>query len=70
MIEISSPLKRDFIKEIVENIENPKFVFKEETGTILRFETDANPEEAVAIVKKAIKSTSIGSVLYFQVKAV
>jgi hypothetical protein len=70
MIEISSPLKRDFIKEIVENIEHPKLAFKEEVGTTLRFETDADPEETIAIVKKAIKATPIGSVLYFQVKAV
>jgi hypothetical protein len=69
-IQIASPLKHDFIRETVEGIEEPKLAFVEEKGINLLFEGDTDAATAIAAVKKAIKATEIGAVLYFSVTEV
>jgi hypothetical protein len=71
MIQVASALKRDFIKEIAAGIESPKFTFVSENGINLRFDVDTDDgAAAVAAIKKAIKATEVGAVLYFSVTEV
>jgi hypothetical protein len=69
-IQIASPLKHDFIRETVEGITEPKLTFVEEKGINLVYEGDGDAAVAIAAVKKAIKATEIGAVLYFSVTEV
>ncbi|MDR1033360.1 MAG: hypothetical protein LBL41_01120 [Bifidobacteriaceae bacterium] len=70
-IQVQSPLKRDFIRETVDAVADPKFTFVEEKGMNLVFDTDAaDSAVAIAAIKKAIKATEIGAVLYFSVTEV
>ncbi len=69
MIVVNSPMKRDFIVELLEsaNLDGTTFKCVEQSGMKLKFETNAEDEEVAAKQAKAhIKSTDIGSVLYFQ----
>ncbi|MBC1457368.1 hypothetical protein [Listeria newyorkensis] len=70
MIVISSPMKRDFFVETLENYNENGVTFKkvDEKGIKLYFETTTEDEEAaVRIAKDVMKATDIGAVLYFQV---
>jgi hypothetical protein len=69
MIVVNSPMKRDFIVELLESneVEGTTFKCVERTGMKLKFETNSEDEAAAAKQAKAlIKSTEIGAVLYFQ----
>jgi hypothetical protein len=71
MIQVASPLKHDFIKEVVESIDVPKFTFNNEKGINLQFDVDTDDSAlAISTVKKALKATEIGAVLYFSVTEV
>lgn len=70
MIIISSPIKQDFVIETVEAIEKYQFKFEEKSGINIKFSVNTDDlDDAIAAAKEAIKSTEIGSVLYFQIKA-
>lgn len=71
MITISSPIKQEFIIELLDgkNIKGITFKYKGKSGINLEFEIDSEDREAaISAAKAEIKSTEIGSVLYFQVK--
>lgn len=73
MILVSSPLKRDFIVELIDGYEIDGFTFKHEKseGMKLFFSTN-KPEEldkAIRHVKDRIKGSDLGRTLYFQVVA-
>lgn len=69
MIYINCPLKQDFIIDLLENNNGDihyKFVTK--VGMKMQFEVDTTDlDAAIATAKSLIKSTEVGSVLYFQV---
>lgn len=68
MIIVNSPLMRKQIRELLENVDEPKYTFIKEDGIKIYFETDLEDnEEAAAIAKKTIKSSSFGSALMFKV---
>ncbi|WP_297418058.1 hypothetical protein [Clostridium sp.] len=73
MIVVNCPLKQDDIIKIVENIEiENKQVFKyaKKQSIKIYFESDYNNnEEACSIIKKVIKESELGKVLYFNVVA-
>lgn len=72
MIVVSSPLKRDFMVELVDGytIDNFEFKHVKTEGMKLYFEC-ANPdtEKAVRHVKNLIKGSEMGRALYFTVTA-
>ena len=71
MITVSSAIKQDFIIELLDGKTYNEITFKYEgkTGINLKFAVDTeDTEAAIAAAKKAIKSTEVGSVLYFSVK--
>ena len=71
MITISSPMKQEFIIELLDGKTYDDITFKYEgkSGMNMRFAVDPEDHDAaVAAAKKAIKGTEIGAVLYFQVK--
>lgn len=68
MITIYSPVMADQIKEVVENIDEPKYTFIKKEGMRLFFEVDIEDEEAAAAqAKSAIKATSFGKAIMFKV---
>ncbi len=69
MIYVKCPLKQEFVIELLEkNEEDIQFKFVSKEGMKLTFEVDtADLDSAVAVAKKVIKATPVGSVLYFQV---
>ncbi len=73
MIIFNAPIKRDFIIETIEqaNIEEITYKLVSQKGMELSFETNIEDETlAMKKAKSLIKSTEIGSVLYFQAKVV
>lgn len=71
MITISSPIKQDFIIELLDGktYNDITFTFKGKSGMNLSFEVNTDDKDsAIAVAKKTIKSTEVGAVLYFQVK--
>lgn len=71
MITIASAIKQDFIIELLDGKTYNGITFKYESksGINLKFNVDTeDKDEAIAVAKKTIKSTEIGSVLYFQVR--
>lgn len=72
MIEITSAMQQEQIKELFDNkeVEGMTFKFESKQGIKLLFSVDAEDKEAAAkIAKEAIKSETWGKVLYFQVLA-
>lgn len=70
MIYISCAMKQDFVIECLEKAteDGIKFKYIEKKGIKMTFEVDTQDlDNAVAVAKRLIKSTDIGSVLYFQV---
>lgn len=70
IIEISSPLKQDFIIELLNNKTFNDISYKHlsTSGIKMSFTFEnATRNEAVKTAKEAIKNTEIGYVLYFQV---
>ena len=71
MITVASAIKQDFIIELLDGktYDDVTFKFEGKTGINLKFSVNTeDTETAIAVAKKAIKSTEVGSVLYFQVK--
>ena len=71
MITIASAIKQDFIIELLDGktYNGITFKFEAKSGINLKFNVDTeDTDEAIAVAKKTIKSTEIGSVLYFQVR--
>lgn len=71
MITISSPIKQEFIIELLDGKTYNDITFKYvgKKGINLQFEINTDDvESAIATAKKTIKGTEIGAVLYFQVK--
>lgn len=69
MVLVNSPMKREFIIELLENadIDGTTFKLVSQSGMKMLFETNSEDETAAAKKAKAlIKSTEIGAVLYFQ----
>lgn len=70
MIYLSCPIKQDFVIECLEKSKEDgiEFKFVEKKGIKLSFNVNIEDlDKAVAVAKKVIKATEIGSVLYFQV---
>lgn len=70
MITVSCPIKQDYIISLLDGkeIDGIQFKFLGKKGIDLQFEISPNDREfAVSVAKKTIKSTEIGSVLYFRV---
>lgn len=73
MIVVTSPLKQDEIKAVLNHFHEDAhdLVFEKRVGMDLYFKTDAPDEEAMAqMVKAAIKHTPWGNAIYFTVKVV
>lgn len=69
MICVSCPIKQDFIVELLEGYDGEcRFKLEEKKGIKMKFSVNIeDKEKAIAVAKQIIKSTEIGSVLYFQV---
>ncbi len=70
MIVVQSPLKRDFIKELLTSNTHEGFDFKfeSEKGMKLYFSVDSEEKElASKVAKKVIKESEVGAALYFNV---
>lgn len=70
MIFVQSPLKRDYIKELLvkEAHEGITFTFVEEKGMKLYFSVDtADLEKAASVAKGVVKKSEYGAALYFTV---
>lgn len=70
MITISSPIKQDFIIELLDGktIDGITYTYKEKSGIKLIFTISPDDKEkAIKVAKGHIKATEIGSVLYFQI---
>jgi len=67
LVNISSPMKRDEIKKLLEASENPKFVFvKMKTPMEMQFEVtyaEGTEGDPTSYAKKIIKSQPWGAVL-------
>lgn len=71
MITISSAIKQDFIIELLDGktYNDITFTYTGKKGINLNFDINTEDKDAaIAVVKKTIKATEIGAVLYFQVK--
>ncbi|MEG0314418.1 MAG: hypothetical protein RR646_04045 [Erysipelotrichaceae bacterium] len=69
MININCPIKQDFIIELLENSNEEDITFKliEKHGINMKFSVSTEDlDAAIALAKKIIKRTEVGSVLYFQ----
>lgn len=70
MIVVNSGIMQEKIKSLVLSIDSPKFSFLKKDGVKLCFSCDSDDEtNAVAIIKKALKSDPIICGLLFSVKA-
>ena len=70
MIVVQSPLKRDYIIELLtkEAHEGVTFTFVETRGMKLYFSVgETLASDAAAIAKKTIKGSEVGAALYFSV---
>ncbi|AQR93160.1 hypothetical protein [Clostridium saccharoperbutylacetonicum] len=71
MVVVNCPLKQDDIIKIVENIEiesKKEFKFIKKQGIKIYFESNySDMEKACLIIKKEIKESELGKVLYFNV---
>lgn len=72
MILVNAPLKRDFIKNLIDQqtIEGITFAFEKQEGMKLYFNHDGDKVLAQSIVKKTIKSSEFGTALFFNVEIV
>ncbi|NBK96676.1 MAG: hypothetical protein EOM50_01420 [Erysipelotrichia bacterium] len=71
MITISSAIKQDFLIELLDKktYDGITFQYDGKSGINLMFKIDTeDKEKAIAVAKKEIKATEIGSVLYFSIK--
>ena len=71
MITVASAINQDFIIELLDGktYDDITFKFEGKTGINLKFSVSTeDTDSAIAVAKKTIKSTEVGSVLYFQVK--
>lgn len=69
MININCPIKQDYIIELLENSNEEDITFKliEKHGINMKFSVSTEDlDAAIALAKKIIKRTEVGSVLYFQ----
>lgn len=70
MITVSCPIKQEFVIEVLDGktIDGIKYTYEGKSGINLKFAiSPENKDEAIAIAKKTIKATEVGSVLYFQI---
>lgn len=69
MIHINCPAQQDYIiKTLEESTEQIKFKFSSKSGIKLSFDVDTEDlDSAVTLAKSIIKSSKLGSSLYFQV---
>lgn len=68
MIVITCALQHDFLINTIEKIETYNYKFEKKQGIKLTFSVDTDDlDAAIAEIKKAVKATEVGSVLYFQV---
>ncbi|MBS3991967.1 MAG: hypothetical protein KGZ51_07830 [Erysipelothrix sp.] len=70
MILVNAPLKRDYIKGLLDQqtIDGITFVFEKQDGMKMYFNHDGDPTKAQSVIKKTIKSSEFGSVLFFNVE--
>ncbi|HAO60834.1 MAG: hypothetical protein A2Y20_04210 [Firmicutes bacterium GWF2_51_9] len=70
MIIVNAPLKRDFIRALLDGktIENVTFTFVKQDNMKLYFSVEGDPKAAVKIAKNTIKQSEFGSVLFFNVE--
>lgn len=72
MILVNAPLKRDYIKNLInqQTIEGVTFTFEKQEGMKLYFTHDGDQLLAQSIIKKTIKSSEFGVALFFNVEIV
>ncbi|MFH5837142.1 hypothetical protein ACHAL6_13860 [Proteiniclasticum sp. C24MP] len=72
MIIINMPLKRDFVKELLDgkNIEGIDYRFLKQENMKLYFEVSEESERAASVAKAAIKKSELGPALFFMVEHV
>ncbi len=69
MVIVNAPMKRNDIKELIAN-EYPSVEFVSEVGMKITYKSvTGSDEENAALIKTAIKNTTYGAALYFQVVA-
>lgn len=69
MILVQSPLKRDYIKDLLDGKEfdGIQFTFNRQDQMKLFFEHTGDAKDAAAAAKKVIKKSEFGAALYFTV---
>lgn len=70
MIKVSSPLKRDWMREFVTNLEynGKKYEFVKEEKINLYFEIDTDDyDKAIRYLKDSVKASEYGKVLFFNI---
>lgn len=70
MIHINCGLNQEFIIDLLEKSEEEGITYKYQgkKGISLSFEVNTEDvDKAIDVAKRAIKSTQIGSVMYFQI---
>ncbi len=72
MIIINMPLKRDFIKELLQGktIEEITYTYIKTEQMKMFFETSEDSERAASVAKAAIKKSELGPALFFMVEYV
>lgn len=72
MIMINMPLKRDFVKELLdgETLEDITYKYIKTEQMKMFFEASEDSERAASVAKAAIKKSELGSALFFMVEHV
>lgn len=73
MIQVSSPLKRDWMKEFIMDLEyeGKKYGFIKEEKMNLYFDIETNDmDKAIRHLKDSVKASEFGKVLFFNIKEV
>ena len=72
MIIINMPLKREFVKSLLDGktIEGITYKFEKQDNMKLYFSVSEESERAASIAKSAIKKSELGPALFFMVEHV
>lgn len=67
MICINLATQQDFVIQLLEANEDPKFKFEKKEGIKLFFSSEIDNQKAIESAKAVIKSSRLGQALYFQI---
>lgn len=68
MVVVTSPLMREKVKNIVLNIENLDISFVKEEGINLFFNTDADIDYAISVIKSELKKDPMSGSIIIKVR--